>query len=88
MIKDNTRISRDIEQAHNEEARKKAMQEYFSKSELIVINEALFRYQNDCIDRCNEMSNKTGINTNLIEKLKNIATVSSELRDTFEPYQL
>jgi len=70
----------------NRQARIAAMKEYFTKGELIVINEALCKYQWDCTDRADAMSNRTGMNTNLITKLKNIAETASELREEFDPY--
>jgi hypothetical protein len=72
----------------NKEARAKAMKEYFTKGELIVINEALYKYQYDCKDRADNLSNKSGINTNTISKLQNIASVANELRQEFEPFPL
>ena len=72
----------------NKEARAKAMKEYFSAGELIVINEALFKYQYDSLDKADGMSNGAGMNTELIAKLRNIAVTASELREEFEPFTL
>jgi len=68
--------------------RAEAMKEYFTAGELIVINEALFKYQYDCLDRADGMSNQSGMNTELISKLRNIAVTASELREGFEPFAL
>lgn len=72
----------------NKEARMAAMKEYFTKGELIVINEALTRYQWDCTEKAENMNNETGINTEQISRLRNIAATASDLRVEFEPFPL
>jgi hypothetical protein len=68
----------------NKEARARAMKEYFSMGELIVINEALCKYQWDCNDRAG-IGNKSA---ETISKLRGIAAAASELREEFDPLPL
>jgi len=55
---------------------------------LIVINEALTKYQWDCFKKVESMNNETGINTEQISRLRNIIATASDLREEFEPFPL
>jgi hypothetical protein len=70
----------------NDPERAEIMKEFFSPDEFFVINQALQEYKLLCEDKAGNMSNLSGINTELKETLRRRAIISGKLADiTFFP---